>query len=229
MSTHRFTKARRRALRAIIAACAFTAAAFAGPAAAQDAASYPNRPLKFVVPFPPGSGAEVAARFVGSKITAMTGQPVVIDPRGGGNGFIAVQATLAAPADGYTLFFGSNSTLATNVALFKKLPYDPLSDFQPISPPDGKPLIAVLRVKAADGAALAATFHVDGAWVINGAEVWTASVGDEKLASAYYEVVARDGPKWGPNVSVDVVVRIREPSGSSKLLRAAAQVIQRTD
>lgn len=105
-------------------------------------------------------------------------------------------------------------------------------DFQPISPPDGKPLVAVLRVKANDGAALASTFHVDGAWVIYGAEVWTASVGEEKLASpspVYYEVVARDGPKWGPNVSVDVVVRIREPSGSSKLLRAAAQLIQRTD
>ena len=105
-------------------------------------------------------------------------------------------------------------------------------DFMPISPPDGKPLVAVLRVQAPDGAALAATFHVDGAWVINGAEVWTASVGEEKLASprsVYYEVVARDGPKWGPNVRVDVVVRIREPSGSSQLLRAAAQLIQRTD
>ena len=105
-------------------------------------------------------------------------------------------------------------------------------DFQPSSPPDGKPLTAVLQIKAIDGAALAATFHVDGAWVINGTEVWTASVGEEKLASprpVYYEVVARDGPKWGPNVSVDVVVRIREPSGSSKLLRAAAQLIQRTD
>ena len=105
-------------------------------------------------------------------------------------------------------------------------------DFQPVSPPDGKPLVAVLRVQATDGAALAATFHVDGAWVINGAEVWTASVGEEKLASpnpVYYEVVARDGPKWGPNVSVDVVVRIRESSGSSQLLRAAAQLIRRTD
>ena len=105
-------------------------------------------------------------------------------------------------------------------------------DFQPISPPDGKPLVAVLRVQATDGAALAATFHVDGAWVINGAEVWTASVGEEKLASpspVYYEVVARDGPKWGPNVSVDVVIRIRESSGSSQLLRAAAQLIRRTD
>ena len=70
-------------------------------------------------------------------------------------------------------------------------------DFMPISPADGKPLVAVLRVQATDGAALAATFHVDGAWVINGAEVWTASVGEETLASpsrVYYEVVARDGP-----------------------------------
>ncbi len=105
-------------------------------------------------------------------------------------------------------------------------------DFMPISPPDGKPLVAVLRVQANDGTALAATFRVDGAWVINGAEVWTASVGEETLASpsrVYYEVVARDGPKWGPNVRVDVVVRIRESSGSSQLLRAAAQLIQRTD
>ena len=105
-------------------------------------------------------------------------------------------------------------------------------DFMPVSPSDGKPLVAVLRVQAADRAALAATFHVDGAWVIYGAEVWAATVGEEKLASpsqTFYEVVARDGPKWGPNVSVDVVVRIREPSGSSQLLRAAAQLIQRTD
>ena len=105
-------------------------------------------------------------------------------------------------------------------------------DFQPVSPPDGKPLVAGLRVQAPDGAVLAATFHVDGAWVINGTEVWTATVGEERLSSpspVYYEVVARDGPKWGPNVSVDVVVRIREPSGSSQLLRAAAQLIRRTD
>ena len=105
-------------------------------------------------------------------------------------------------------------------------------DFQPISPPDGKPLVAVLRVQAGDGAALASAFHVDTAWVINGADVWAVSVGEEKPASpkqAYYEVTMRGGPKWGPNVRVDVVVRIREPSGSSQLLRAAAQLIQRTD
>lgn len=96
-------------------------------------APYPNRPIRFVVPFPAGSGAEAAARFMGKKITEITGQPVIVDPRGGGNGFIGVQAVLTAPPDGYTLFFGSNSTLATNVALYKKLPYDPLVDFVPIS------------------------------------------------------------------------------------------------
>ena len=134
MSIHRFSGGRRRALRVLAATLGATALVTAlEPVLAQDAASYPTRPIKFIVPFPPGSGAEVAARFVGAKITEMTGQPVVIDPRGGGNGFIAVQAALAAPPDGYTLFFGSNSTLATNVALFKKLPYDPLVDFVPVS------------------------------------------------------------------------------------------------
>ena len=106
------------------------------PALLQSAladAAYPTRPIRFIVPFPAGSGAESAARFMGKKITEITGQPVIVDPRGGGNGFIGVQAALTAPPDGYTLFFGSNSTLATNVALFKKLPYDPLIDFVPIS------------------------------------------------------------------------------------------------
>lgn len=94
---------------------------------------YPNRLVRFVVPFGPGSGAELAARFIGKKFTEITGQPVTVEPRGGANGFIAVQAVLSAPHDGYTLLFGSNSTLATNAALFKALPYDPLTDFAPVS------------------------------------------------------------------------------------------------
>ena len=143
MSNHPFRGDRRRALRAL---AALGAIGFVNPGHAQgtDAASYPNRPLKFIIPFPPGSGAEVAARFVGTKITELTGQPVVIDPRGGGNGFIAVQAALSAPADGYTLFFGSNSTLATNVALFKKLPYDPLVDFVPVSLVIRSPIVLIV-------------------------------------------------------------------------------------
>lgn len=101
--------------------------------AAHAQGDYPTRPVRWILPFPPGGGTELSARFVGRKFTELTGQPVVIDSRGGGNGIIAVQAVLAAPADGYTLFFGSNATLATNVALLKSMPYDPVQDFQPIS------------------------------------------------------------------------------------------------
>lgn len=105
-------------------------------------------------------------------------------------------------------------------------------DFQPIAPPDGQPLIGILRVQASDGSALATSIQVDAAWVVNGTEVWVATVGEERLAAptpVFYEAVARNGPKWAPGVSVDVVVRIREPSGATHLLRAAGQRIGRTD
>jgi tripartite-type tricarboxylate transporter receptor subunit TctC len=100
------------------------------PALAQD---FPNRPIRFVVPFPPGSGTDTSARYFGKKLSELTGQPVVVENKAGANGFLAVQAVLAAPADGYTVFVGSNSTLAVNVALFKSLPYDPVTDFAPLS------------------------------------------------------------------------------------------------
>lgn len=110
---------------------------------------YPNRPIRIVVPFPPGTAAEIAARFFGQKITEMLGQPVIIDLKGGANGFIGVQAVLSAPPDGYTLFLGGHSTLVTNVALFKKLPYDPLTDFAPISMLLRSPVI-LLTSKSSD-------------------------------------------------------------------------------
>ncbi|MFT4100846.1 MAG: tripartite tricarboxylate transporter substrate binding protein [Burkholderiaceae bacterium] len=117
---------------AVTIACGL--AAQPGPAAAGAAAGdYPSRPIKFIVPFPPGSGTDTSARYFGKKLGEMTGQPVVIENRAGGNGFIAVQQALSAPADGYTIFIGSNSTLSTNAALFKKLPYDPVADFVPIT------------------------------------------------------------------------------------------------
>ena len=97
---------------------------------AQD---FPNKAIKFIVPFPPGSGTDTSARYFGKKLGDLTGQPVVVENRPGANGFIAVRAMLSAPADGYTVFVGSNSTLAVNVALFKKLPYDPQVDMSPLS------------------------------------------------------------------------------------------------
>jgi tripartite-type tricarboxylate transporter receptor subunit TctC len=102
----------------------------AGQAPAQD---FPSKPIRFIVPFPPGSGTDTSARYFGRKLTELTGQPVVVENKPGANGFIAVKTALSAPADGYTVFVGSNSTLAVNVALFKSLPYDPVADFAPLT------------------------------------------------------------------------------------------------
>lgn len=122
----------RRFLLAALGAIALPAALAiaASTAAAQD---FPSKPIKFVVPFPPGSGTDTSARYFAKKLSELTGQPVVVDNKPGANGFIAVRAVLAAPADGYTVFVGSNSTLAVNVALFKALPYDPVADFAPLT------------------------------------------------------------------------------------------------
>jgi tripartite-type tricarboxylate transporter receptor subunit TctC len=107
-----------------------TVSVFVFTAQAQE---FPSRPIRFVVPFPPGSGTDTSARFFAKKLTEMVGQPVIVDNKPGANGFIAVRTVLSAPADGYTVFIGSNSTLAVNVALFKALPYDPQIDFAPLT------------------------------------------------------------------------------------------------
>lgn len=91
-----------------------TVSVFVFTAQAQE---FPSRPIRFVVPFPPGSGTDTSARFFAKKLTEMVGQPVIVDNKPGANGFIAVRTVLSAPADGYTVFIGSNSTLAVNVAL----------------------------------------------------------------------------------------------------------------
>lgn len=103
------------------------------PVSQAFAQDFPNKAIKFIVPFPPGSGTDTSARYFGKKLTELTGQPVIVENRAGANGFIAVRTLLAAPADGYTVFVGSNSTLAVNVALFKKLPYDPQADLAPLT------------------------------------------------------------------------------------------------
>lgn len=134
---------------ALTATLALAAAPFAQaqqPAAA--ATDYPSKPIRFVVPFPPGSGTDVGARFFARKLGELTGQPVIVDNRAGANGFIAVKAVTAAPADGYTLLMGSNSTLATNVALFKQLPYDPVKDLAPVSTLMRSPIVLIVPAQS---------------------------------------------------------------------------------
>ena len=107
--------------------------AAAGPALSQTAASFPNKPIRIVVPFGAGTTTDQAARFIGQRITEQTKQPVIVDNKAGANGFIALQYLLQQPADGYTIVIGTNTTHAANSALFKKLPYDPVADFVPLT------------------------------------------------------------------------------------------------
>ncbi len=94
---------------------------------------YPDRPVRLIVPFPPGGANDIVARLVAQKLAESWGKPVVIDNRGGAGGNIGMETGARANPDGYTLTIGSNSTLATNVVLEPSLPFDPRRDFAPVS------------------------------------------------------------------------------------------------
>ena len=100
--------------------------------AAQPAA-YPVKPLRRIVPFPPGGGNDILARTVGQRLSETIGQQVVVDNRGGAGGLIGAMTAVNAAPDGYTLFLGSIGNLAHIPALQKDLPYDPLRDFTPVA------------------------------------------------------------------------------------------------
>ena len=109
-------------------------AAAAQPAsAAADSHAFPARPVRIVVPFPPGSGTDIVARTIASSLTAGWRQPVVVENRPGAGGTIAGELVAKATADGYTLMLGNVSTLAIARALYPKLAYDPLRDFAPVT------------------------------------------------------------------------------------------------
>jgi tripartite-type tricarboxylate transporter receptor subunit TctC len=94
---------------------------------------YPNKPLRLVVPFPPGGGVDALGRIVGERLSAFLGQPVIIDNRAGAGGIVGTEAVAKAPADGYTLLVGSSGALAVLPSLNPRLPYRPLEDFAPLT------------------------------------------------------------------------------------------------
>jgi tripartite-type tricarboxylate transporter receptor subunit TctC len=104
---------------------------------------WPARPVRMLVPFPPGGGVDYAARIVGKHLSERLGQPVVIENRAGANGIIALEALKAAPADGYTLAAASNGPLVINPSIYLKLPYDPVRDFAPVGRMVNFPLLLV--------------------------------------------------------------------------------------
>jgi tripartite-type tricarboxylate transporter receptor subunit TctC len=102
----------------------------AAPAAAQG---FPDRPIRITSPFPAGSGPDAVARMVGEKMAALLGQSIIIDPKPGANGFIAIETVKRLPPTGYDLLLADVGHLAINPSLFKKLPYDPVKDLAPVS------------------------------------------------------------------------------------------------
>jgi tripartite-type tricarboxylate transporter receptor subunit TctC len=117
--------------RSVIAVLALATLPLAGGALAQ--AKFPEKPITFVVPFAAGSATDQLARALGQSITEQTKQAVVVDNKAGASGMIAAQAVARAPADGYTVLITTNTTQAANEHLYKKLPYDPVKDFAPVT------------------------------------------------------------------------------------------------
>jgi tripartite-type tricarboxylate transporter receptor subunit TctC len=128
--------------------CLLTASAvgYALPVAATE--DYPSRPIRILVPYAPGGVSDIAARLVGQKLTEALGQQVFIENRPGGNGFLAVVATIRAPADGYTLVVGTIGEFAINPALYKDIPYDVERDLTPIAMLSDTPLVLAANVDA---------------------------------------------------------------------------------
>jgi tripartite-type tricarboxylate transporter receptor subunit TctC len=128
------------ALRAAIAAMAFLAAG-STIAAAQ---TYPTRPVRFIVPTPPGGGTDTLARIAGSKASEILGAPVVIDNRGGAGGNIAAKVVADSATDGYTLLLG-NLANVISMSLYRKLDYDLLRDFVPVTELASVPFILTVN------------------------------------------------------------------------------------
>lgn len=114
----------------LLAAAALAATAFAGAALGQ---TYPAKPITFIVPFAAGSATDQLARALGQSVTEQTKQTVVVDNRAGASGMLAAQAAARAPADGYTVLITTNTTHAANEHLYKKLSYNPVKDFAPVT------------------------------------------------------------------------------------------------
>jgi len=135
----------RRALAALLACAAIA------PAAAQTdaAASYPDRPIHLIVPYPPGASTDTFGRMIGDKISQTLGQPVIVENRGGASGNIGSEFVAKAAPDGYTILLGTDATHSANYHLFKDFPYDPIKDFAPITLAAKNILVLVANPKLA--------------------------------------------------------------------------------
>jgi tripartite-type tricarboxylate transporter receptor subunit TctC len=123
----------------------FLALAVAVSTSRAAAQAYPTKPIRLIVPFPPGGGTDILARVLGNRLSQTFGQPVVVENKPGAGGNIGVDAVAKAAPDGYTLVLGQTSNLAINPTLYPRLPYDPLKDLAPIALVASAPLVLVVQ------------------------------------------------------------------------------------
>jgi tripartite-type tricarboxylate transporter receptor subunit TctC len=129
--------------------CVAMALALAGPWAADAALAddYPSRPIRIVVPYAPGGGADTVARIVAKRVGDTIGQTIVIENRGGAGSIIGTEMVAKAEADGYTLLLGQSGPISINPAVYKDLRYDPERDFAPVTMTTAYPYILVVNAK----------------------------------------------------------------------------------
>lgn len=111
-------------------------------------ADYPTKPIRLIVPFPPGGGTDILSRLVANKLTETLGWQIVVDNRGGAGGSIGLQAAAQAAPDGYTMVMGQTSNLAINPSLYSKLPYHPIKDFVPVTLVSASPIALLVAAKS---------------------------------------------------------------------------------
>lgn len=117
-------------------------AVLVGSAAAQ---TYPAKPVKLIVPFPPGGNTDIVGRLIADKLSTSLGQQVYVENRGGAGGTIGAEAAAKSPNDGYTLFFSTTGTLASAPSMQPNLRYDPVKDFAPIATLANAPVVVLVR------------------------------------------------------------------------------------
>ena len=132
-------------LTGIILLTALAAGLYPGAALAQPIAGYPTKPIRFVIPFPPGGGNDLLGRAYAERLSERLGQPLIVDNRGGASTIIAAEIVARAPADGYTLLLATSATLAAMPNLRPQLAYDPIKDFDPVSLITASPYMLVVH------------------------------------------------------------------------------------
>jgi tripartite-type tricarboxylate transporter receptor subunit TctC len=130
-------------------AALFLVVAGAPAAASAQQATYPAKPIKLVIPYPPGGGTDITGRAMAQKLSEFLGQSVVIENKPGATGMIGAASVAKSAPDGYTVLFGAASEMAINASLFKNMTYDPRTDFEPVTLVATFPLVFIAPASTA--------------------------------------------------------------------------------